>query len=327
MFEVLFGGAQTTIQDLGRFGRYRYAICPSGAQDNFSFRVGNILLRNNENAAALEITVIGPQIRVQGDTVIVFTGADMSPKINGREVELWKTFKVRVNDLISFGQLRSGCRAYICVAGGIDVPLVFGSRSTGTLNKMGGYKGRKLEKGDVIKAFNPDVPLHEIEGHSLPREYIPSFSTEADLRIIPGGYEYRLTEESLADFFRATWNVAPNSNRVAYYLNGPQLAFIPQRQPFGAGSNPSNVVDIAYPIGSVQVPGGEHPVLLLNDGVTGGGFAIIGTVVKADLDVVAQLKPGDRIVFERIGIEEALEIRKEKAGRVLAIKEEVRYPF
>jgi len=327
MFEVLFGGAQTTVQDLGRFDRYRYAICPSGAQDNFSFRVGNILLKNRENAAALEITVIGPRLRVLEETVVAFTGAEISPKINGKEVDLWKTIRVKAGDIISFGKLKSGCRAYLCVVGGVDVPLVFGSRSTGTLNKIGGYKGRKLEKGDVIKAFKPEFPLDEIEGFSLPRKYIPSFLPEAKLRIIPSGYEYRLTEESLAEFFRATWTVASNSNRVAYYLNGPKLSFKLEKQPFGAGSNPSNVVDIAYPIGSVQVPGGEHPVLLLNDGVTGGGFAIIGTVVRADLDIAAQLKPGDHIVFENIGIREALEIRKEKANKISAIKEATRYPF
>lgn len=327
MFEVLFGGAQTTVQDLGRFGRYRYAICPSGAQDNFSYRVGNILLKNREDAAALEIAVVGPQLRVQEDTVVVITGADISPKINGKEVDLWKTNSVKAGDVISFGQLRSGSRAYLCVAGGVDVPPVFGSRSTGTLNKLGGYKGRKLEKGDFIKSLKPEFPLHELEGRSLPREYIPSFLAEAKLRIIPGAYEYRLTEESLHEFLSVTWMVAPNSNRVAYYLNGPKLNFKPEEQPFGAGSNPSNVVDIAYPIGSVQVPGGEHPVMLMNDGVTGGGFAIVGTVVRADLDIAAQLKPGDHLVFKGIGITEALEIRKEKADKISAIKETTRYPF
>jgi biotin-dependent carboxylase-like uncharacterized protein len=264
---------------------------------------------------------------VLDETVIALTGADLCPRVNGEEVALWAAIRVRPKDIVSFGQIRSGCRGYLCVAGGVDVPLLFGSRSTGTLNKIGGYQGRKLEAGDVIKTFRPEFPLDEIEGRCLPKRWIPSFLAEGKLRIVLGGYEYRLTEGSLADFFRAIWTVSPNSNRVAYYLNGPKLAFLSEPQPFGAGSNPSNVVDIAYPIGSVQVPGGEHPVLLLNDAVTGGGFAIIGTVVKADLDVVAQLKPGNHVVFERIGIEEALKIRKEKAGKLLAIKEEVAYPF
>ena len=279
------------------------------------------------DAAALEITAIGPQIRVQGETVLAFTGADLSQKVNGKGVDLWRGIRVRAGDIISFGPLRNGCRAYLCVAGGVDVPPVFGSRSTGTLNKIGGYKGRRLEKGDVIKTFKPEFPLDEIEGRSLPKEYVPNFLTEATIRILPGGYEYRLTEESLTEFFKATWTVAVNSNRVAYYLNGPKLSFKPEEQPFGAGSNPSNVVDIAYPIGSVQVPGGEHPVMLMNDGVTGGGFAIVGTVVRADLDIAAQLKPGDHLVFKGIGITEALEIRKEKADKILAIKEATRYPF
>src|SRR5512139_3920982 len=100
MLEVLFGGAQTTVQDLGRFGRYRYAICPSGAQDNFSFRVGNILLKNHENAAALEMTVIGPRLKMLDETVIALTGADLSPRVNGEDVALWEAIRVRPGDIV-----------------------------------------------------------------------------------------------------------------------------------------------------------------------------------------------------------------------------------
>ena len=327
MLEVLFGGAETTVQDLGRPGRYGDGICPSGAQDAFSFRVGNILLKNRENAAALEITVVGPQISVQEDTVVAFTGADIPFRINGEHVDSWKTIRVKAGDFITFGPLRSGCRGYLCVAGGIDVPIVFGSRSTGTLNRIGGYEGRGLQKGDLVKTFNPEFPLEQLEGVSLPKKYIPTFSREMELRTIKGMYDYRLTRESLADFFRATWAVAPNSNRVAYHFTGPKFAFKVRPQPFGAGSHPSNVVDIPYPVGSIQVPGGQFPVLLLNDAVTGGGFATIGTVVKPDLDVVAQLKPGDCVHFRSIGIAEALKIRERRQMKISEIKEILDYPF
>ena len=325
MFEIITGGALTTVQDLGRIGWYRYAISPAGAQDNYSYRVGNILLRNGENAAALEITAIGPKIKLRGDTVVVFTGADITPKINGTEVSMWKTIRANEGDVISFGQLRSGLRAYLCVAGGIDVPPVFGSRSTGTLNKIGGFKGRKLTKGDIIDTFTPEYSLRDIEGHGLLEKNIPKYSGCAQLHIIPGGYEHRITEDSLSEFLSANWTVAENSSRVAYYLNGPEFHFNPSIQPFGAGANPSNVVDIAYPIGSIQIPGGKHPVLLLNDGVTGGGFAIIGTVVKADLDIAAQLKPRDTITFCSIDIEEALQIREIKENKIRDLKRAMKY--
>ena len=327
MLEIILGGALTTVQDLGRIGMYRYAISPAGAQDNYSFRIGNILLKNRENAAALEITVIGPKIRLLGDTVIAFTGADISPMVNKVEVELWKTIKVNAGDIISFGQVRSGCRTYLCIAGGVNVPVVFGSRSTGTLNKIGGYKGRKLMKGDIVDTFKSEFSLNEIEGRRLPNKYIRRYSNETELRIIAGGYEYRLTEESLSDFFQTVWTVAENSSRVAYYLKGPVFNFKPAIQPFGAGSDPSNVVDIVYPIGSVQIPGGKHPVLLLNDGVTGGGFAIIGTVVKADLDIAAQLKPGDNVLFRSIDILEALQIRRKKENIINEIRKVMNYSF
>jgi biotin-dependent carboxylase-like uncharacterized protein len=327
MFEILFGGAETTVQDLGRSGRYGDAICPSGAQDDLSFRVGNFLLKNRENAAGLEITVIGPQIRVQEDTVVAFTGADIPPRINGKEVDLWKTVRVKSGDVITFGPLRSGCRAYLCVAGGIDVPLVFGSRSTGTLSRIGGYEGRKLQKGDPVKTLKPEFPLEQLEGVSLPKKYIPSVPRDVKLRTIRGMYDYRLTRESMAEFFQATWTVAPDSNRVTYRFKGPKFAFKPRPQPFGAGSHPSNVVDIPYPIGSIQLPGGQFPLLLLNDGVTGGGYATIGTVIRSDLDVVGQLKPGDKVIFKSIGIAEALRIRKRKILRISKIKKALEYPF
>ena len=219
-----------------------------------------------------------------------------------------------------------GCRAYLCVAGGIDVPPVFGSRSTGILNKIGGYEGRKLQKGDLIKTFNSRFPLDTLEGRKLSSEFIPCFCSCPDLRIIPGGYEYRFTSESLEIFFGTIWTVGMNSNKVAYYFDGPQLQFRVETQPYGAGSNPSNVVDIAYPIGSVQVPGGKHPVLLLNDGVTGGGFGIIGTIVRADLDLVGQLKPGDQTKFKPVQIEDALQIRREKEDKIKAIRSALCYP-
>jgi biotin-dependent carboxylase-like uncharacterized protein len=327
VLEILFGGAETTVQDLGRPGRYGDGICPSGAQDDFSFRIGNILLRNREKAAALEITVVGPQIRFQEDTVVAFTGADMLPRINGKKVDLWETVRVKSGDVITFGPLRSGCRTYLCVAGGVDVPVVFGSRSTGTLNRIGGYEGRKLQKGDLVKTLNPEFPLEQLEGVSLPEKYIPTFSGGSELRAIKGMYDYRLTRKSLAEFFHATWAVAPNSNRVAYHFKGPKFSFKARPQPFGAGSHPSNVVDIPYPVGSVQVPGGQFPVVLLNDAVTGGGFATIATVIKPDLDVVGQLKPGDSVHFRSIGIVEALKIRKRRQRRISEIKEVLDYPF
>jgi biotin-dependent carboxylase-like uncharacterized protein len=327
MFEILFGGAETTVQDLGRSGWWGDGFCLSGAQDEFSFRVGNILLKNRENAAALEITAIGPKLRVREENVIAITGADISPKINDQEAELWRTIRVKADDVITFGKLRSGCRAYLCVTGGVDVPIEFGSRSTSTLIRIGGYKGRKLEKGDLIKTFKPEFFLERIEGVSLPKKYIPIFSTESALRIIMGMYDYRLTNRSLVEFFQATWTVTPNSNRVAYYLKGPKFEFEPRTAPFGAGSDPSNVVDIFYPIGSIHVPGGQYAVLILNDGVTGGGYAAIGTVVKPDLDIVAQLKPGDCINFKKIDITEALKIRKKKQSRISEIKEVLNYPF
>lgn len=323
MLKILSGGAETTVQDLGRFGYYHIGICPSGAQDAFSFRIGNLLVGNEENAAGLEITIMGPKIQVLRDSVVAFTGAEIPARINGKEAEMWTSVLVKEGDIISYGPIKSGARGYLCIAGGIDVPLKYGSRSTGVINKIGGYNGRKLKEGDELKRGTPAKPIAKLVGRRLNSKYLPKFSKNTILRIVMGLFGYRLTKESYQTFLDSDWKVCPNSNKVGYYYEGPHLKFKERNQPFGAGSDPSNVVDAPYPVGSVQVPGGLNAVLLLNDAVTGGGYATIGTVIKADLDIVAQSKPGDVTRFKEISIQEAIEIRKGREANIKAIKDEL----
>ena len=320
MFEVIEPGLLTTVQDLGRFGWYHIGMPPSGAMDNFSFRVGNLLVGNDESAAGLEITFTGPTLTVTTDTIVAVTGAELSFRINNDPVALWRAHKVTKNDTISLGGIVGGARAYLCVTGGINVPVLLGSRSTYMLGRFGGLAGRKLQEGDKL-LFGPYTQAYDvILGRSIDRALLPNSTKDIEVRVIMGMCNYRVKDESLADFLEAAWEVSTEADRIGYRLKGPTFHFKPGEQPFGAGADPSNVVDLGYPVGSIQIPGGLEAILLLNDAVTGGGYTTIGTAIKSDLDRVAQASPGSKVRFRAVNIEEALSARNTREARLAKIR-------
>lgn len=322
MIKVISPGLQTTVQDLGRNGYYEAGMPPSGAMDKYSYKVSNLLVGNNESAAVLEITYMGPTLKFEEDAIIALTGGKMSPKVNGMYVPMWETLVVRAGDELSFEIIKSGARVYLAVAGGIDVPLVMDSRSTYTLCGIGGYEGRPLKAGDMLKVGTEkliDVPA----GTSISSNLIPEYSKTHEIRVVLGLCSYRLTEESKDRFFSMDWVVTPEANRVGYRFKGERLHFVEREQPFGAGSNPSNVVDLGYPIGSIQIPDGVEPIALLNDAVTGGGYATICTIISTDLDKMAQVKTNEKVHFRAVDIHEALRIRNENQAKLALIKNQV----
>ncbi len=312
-------GLLTTVQDQGRFGLYAIGMPPSGAMDVFSYRVANYLVGNEENAAVLETTYLGPKLEFTDNAVIAITGADAPPRINGKGVASWEVLSVKEGDVLSFDYLRGGARSYLAIAGGIDVPLVLGSRSTYPLTGIGGFKGRKLQAGDLLPTGTVSPGITKRVGARLPEKYIPTFSNETELRVIMGLCSYRLTEESIQDFLNTTWVVTPDADRIGYRFRGGHLAFVPRTPPFGAGSDPSNVVDLGYPVGSIQVPGGVEPIVLLNDAVTGGGYATIGTVISVDRNRIAQCKTHDKTRFRSVTLDEALDARKRQQQQLAEI--------
>ena len=313
-------GLLTTVQDAGRFGEYALGMPPSGAMDLFSYQVGNYLVGNEEDAAGLEITYFGPELTFTEDAVIAVTGAEMPPKINGEEAATWEAFAVSSGDVLTFDYLRSGARAYLAVAGGIDVPLFMHSRSTYTLIGLGGYEGRALQEGDELEIGDSGDRSDRV-GKRVDDDHVPAYSRETELRVIIGLASYRLTEESMEEFLNTTWTVTPDADRVGYRYKGGELGFVEREQPAGAGADQANVVDFGYPIGSIQVPGGVEPIVLMNDAVTGGGYATIGTVISADRDKLAQTKTNDKTRFRSVDLDEALEARKQRRQQLAEIKE------
>jgi biotin-dependent carboxylase-like uncharacterized protein len=310
-------GLLTTVQDEGRFGLYSIGFPPSGAMDKFAYRTGAMLVGNEPGLACLEATYMGPELEFTEAALVALTGGEMPAKLNGEPVPYWEAFAVAAGDVLSFDFLVTGARTYISANGGIDVEPIMGSRSTYTLTGIGGFEGRSLQERDEIPVGSANGAR---PGRRVPDRFIPSYGSEVELRIVVGLCSYRMSDAMIEDFLGGTWTVTPDADRIGYRFRGIQLEFIEREQPFGAGSDPSNVVDMPYPLGSIQVPAGVEPILLLADAVTGGGYAQIGTVISADLSRAAQTRTGDRVRFTAVTVEEALRARTEAQTRLVEIE-------
>lgn len=318
--EVIIPGLLTTVQDLGRPGYFHLGIPLCGAMDQLSFRVANLLVGNDENAAGLEAVFIGPTIKFQRATRIAVTGGDMPIKIDGIEQPAWTSLDVRPGQVLSFGYLRAGARIYIAIAGGLNVPLRMGSRSTYLVGTLGGHEGRALAAGDVIPVGAPGPD--DTAGRCLPEDLRERAAVPAELRVLPGLYWHRLSERSHRQFFEDEWKVAPEANRMAYrFRGGRAMEFMAREQPFGAGSDPSNIVDSQYSYGSIQIPGGTEPIILHRDAVSAGGYFTLGAVISADMDRIAQMQPNVPTRFVRVDMEQALSARAERNALVGKIRD------
>ena len=304
--KVISPGLSTSVQDLGRPGHYHVGIPESGGMDRFATRIANLLVGNEPGAALLEATFMGPELEFTQSATVAVTGGELPPKVNGDERPTWESFEVKAGDRLSFGFLKGGARGYIAISGGIDVPVVLGSRSTYILGALGGYQGRTLKAGDELAIGEGAGKA----GRSLPRTCAASRSFPSELRMLPGLYWHRITEVAGKRFFEETWKVAPEADRIGYrFKGGTPLEFVEREQPFGAGSDPSNIVDACYPYGSVQVPSGTEPIVLHRDAVSGGGYMMVGVIISADMDLIAQLQPHTPARFVPVTLDEALAAR------------------
>ena len=299
--EILTPGPLTTVQDCGRFGFGRFGVPQSGAADTFSLRIGNLLVGNPENEAALEITVVGPNIMALADAAIAITGADIRPEINGQPIQMWRSHLLRKGGVLSFKGRRSGCRAYLAVGGGISVPVVMGSRSTNLAAGFGGLHGRPLKKGDVLCSESPAAHL-KTEATTLDRAFIPSYATGRRLRVIPGPQDHHFTDPAKELFFSSRFRVTPQSDRAGIRLAGPRIEV---RQGLEASILSEGIVP-----GAIQVPGDAQPIILLSETVT-GGYRKIATVISADLHLSGQLTPGDTVQFVEVSIDTAETLLRE----------------
>ncbi len=315
---VLEPGLVTTVQDTGRFGHYHIGMPPSGAMDDFAHRVANFLVGNDADAATLEMTYQGADVEFESDAVFAVTGADMEPTLEGEAVPTWTAVEAEAGDTLEFGFAGEGVRGYLAVAGGIDTEPVMGSRSTYTLIGIGGHEGRALDAGDRLSVGDASAAAETLVGSSVDDEHRPDYS-RTDIRVVMGLCDYRLTDEGREAFLEAEWKISDEADRVGYRFEGPEITemFEERDQPFGAGPDVTNVVDLGYPVGSIQMAG--QPIVLMRDAVTGGGYATVGTVISTDRDALAQCRTYDTVSLVSVDVEEALEARRERDDRLTEI--------
>ncbi len=315
-FEVIQPGVFTTVQDMGRRGYFASGIPPSGAMDRFAVRMGNLLVKNSLEEAGIEMTAIGVKLKILDETIVAITGGDFGPRLNNIPVANWQTIHLHPGDILSLGRYRTGWRCYLCVAGGIDVPPVLGSRSTYTLGGLGGVRGRVLKRGDILQAGPPKAPFDPLKGRRVNEEILPRPGDERELRVVLGPQDDHVKEESIEVFLNSAYRVSHNSNRVGYRFEGPQLFFKERERSLDAGSDPSNIVDDGNAIGAIQIPGGTEPICLGPDGVTMGGYVKIACLIAADMDRMAQLALKEHVRFRGVTVDEARSILEQSIGRV-----------
>ena len=284
---VVKPGWFTTVQDMGRYGCQQYGVSGSGAMDRRSYVLANRLVGNRDDAAALELTLKGPELLFEHDTVMALTGADLAPFVDGRVIPLWTSVLVKGGGRLTFGTRRAGARSYLAIAGGIDVPMVFGSRSTHIASQTGGVEGRVLAQGDVLSGGTLSSHHREMIGRLVPEQLRPLYSTVATLRILRGPQHSSLSEEALEVLTTSPYRLTSQSDRMGYRLEGPKLTHAGMKQWISDGTA----------MGALQVPPDEQPILLMADRQTTGGYPKIAVVISADLHLSGQLMPGDTINF------------------------------
>lgn len=294
-------GLLTTVQDLGRFGYGRFGVPSGGALDEGALRRANLLVGNPPEAAALEITLLGPTITLGGDRPIVaaLTGADHGATLNGEPIASWRSFLWAPGDRLALGGCRVGARAYLAVGGGIAVPPALGSRSTDLLGRLGGLDGRALRAGDRVPLDPPEVPPPLL---ALPRQAIPTYDDQEGyvVRVVLGPQEDRVASAALATFLAAPYTVGNASDRMGARLDGPTLTF----REAGPGAD---ILSEGIATGAIQVPANGQPIVLLAGHQTTGGYAKIATVIAADLWQFGQARPGTTVRFRAVTPAEARE--------------------
>ncbi len=302
-------GMLTSVQDLGRWGYQSSGVPVAGAMDLPALRLGNVMLGNPEGAAALEVTLLGPEIEVKEAGAAVFAGADLGFSVNGKAVGSWRSVVLNDGDVITFkGSKGKGCRGNLCFAGGVDIPAVMNSRSTYIRAKIGGVEGRALKVGDVIKIGEPTALWKKLGGLCLPEDLDPAQDANAPLAIITGLQEDAFTEEGKKLLFESEYTITAESDRMGCRLEGAKIEHTEK----GA-----DIVSDAIPLGAVQIPGHGMPIIMLADRQTTGGYTKIGVLTPLSMEALVQKMPGSKVRFRRADVSEGV-------AEQMKIKEAVR---
>ena len=290
------GGVLTTVQDEGRFGYQAYGVSTSGAMDAHAFHTANLLVGNEMGEGALEMTLMGPALRFTEDNIIAVTGGNLSPSLDGQPFPMYRAVLVKAGQRLTFGGPRNGCRGYIAFAGGLDIPVVMGSKSTLLRNRLGGLDGRALQKGDEIGFSAPKTELPRMEERVVPADVYSD--GEVVLRVVLGPQENEFTEQAIKEFFWYSGVFTSEFDRMGCRI---------ERKPL-EHSGDGNINTDGISMGSIQVPANGQPIIMLADRQSTGGYPKIGTVITVDFPKIAQSRPGQRVRFIQVSLELAQDL-------------------
>ncbi|MCU5472822.1 biotin-dependent carboxyltransferase family protein [Bacillus paranthracis] len=319
--EVLHAGMFTTVQDLGRSHYQQYGVPVGGAMDQSTLRMINMLVGNEENEAGLEMTIMGPKLLIKKTTLLAIGGADMEPLLNGERIPLWRPILAEEGSMLCFGKVKSGCRTYVTFAGGIHIGRTMGSKSTYIRAAIGGIEGRMLKKGDYFQiGVQPEMANRFIQDlqkderiktkWAISSSVLPKYKKYPKLRVITG-FEYdQFTEESKKAFFTKEYKVSNYADRMGYRVEGEILNRAVEKE----------ILSSPVTYGTIQIPNGGQPIILMADRQTTGGYPRMGNIISVDLPLLAQLKPGDYVSFENITLEEAEQLYIEKEVNMNLLK-------
>ncbi|GAB6087718.1 5-oxoprolinase subunit C family protein [Alkaliphilus crotonatoxidans] len=307
---ILKPGLLTTIQDQGRIGHQQYGVPQSGAMDLYSLELANLLVGNPRYEAGLELTLVGPAISFHDRRIFAITGADLDARLNGRPLRNYQSYMAQEGDVLEFTHALRGCRGYLAIQGGFAIESVMGSKSTYLRGGFGGYRGRALRSGDEIP-LNSAQSQGEDWKRMIPPSLIPDYGNNVTLRVILGPEEEGFTAAGIETFLRGQYEVTSQSDRMGYRLMGPKIEH----------SNGADIISGGINMGAIQIPGEGNPIIMLADRQTTGGYTKIANVISVDLPYLAQLKPGDKISFKALTVEEAQKLFREREKGMLQLME------
>ncbi|MFE5317525.1 biotin-dependent carboxyltransferase family protein [Paenibacillus sp. NPDC056579] len=305
-------GLLTTVQDAGRYGYQKYGVIVSGVMDSFAHRTANLLVGNDEQAASLEMTIIGPSLYFEAAALIAVCGSDFSAKADGMPVPMWRPVYIKAGTTLEFGSSREGCRGYLAVSGGMDVPKHMNSYSTYLRAGFGGFEGRALKEGDLLQ-LKPVTALGrkmlrrleseagETAFHSvkwrISYEIMPAYKPNPEIRVIPGAQYDLFDSDCIEALLSSEFKVQPQSDRMGYRLAGQPLAMLERKE----------MLSEPVTFGTIQVPPDGNPIVLMADRQTTGGYPKVAQVITADLPLLAQAQIGSGVRFKLADLHEAQE--------------------
>lgn len=309
MIEIVSPGLFTTIQDLGRWGYQEYGMPVAGAMDRYAYQVANILVGNDQPRATLEMTMLGGKFKFSRDCYASVCGADMQGMLDGNPITNWSCFFIAKGSELAFGYAAVGCRAYLAIHGGIDVPCVLDSFSTYTRGSIGGHKGRALQSGDELAIGEQSNTA--VREFSLPAKFVPKYSSNIQLRVLLGPQDDLFTMEGINTLFSGEYEITSEADRMGYRLEGPSIEH----------RGKADIVSDALPLGAIQVPASGKPIIMMADRQTTGGYTKIGTIIGPDLMFLAQGKPGDKVKFVNCLDDAAVNALKTEQANYPAIRD------